>query len=214
MRARARSSRVQRTEPPAQVQVKSLSSAPVEPDKVVLVISRLPTDKRTQLSGACLHVAVEHAQAIVLLVDARLVGSALALVRPAVEAWARGCWLAKGATSADLDRAGRDKKRPSFDEMVSDLRDAEPHAATLLETVKTSSLDRLHSFTHTGYQQIGARLTATGLSYGYDDREVVMALSSADMVSLLSALGLTMLAENEQARRAVDDRMLARQPTP
>jgi hypothetical protein len=38
--------------------------------------------------------------------------------------------------------------------------------------------------THTGYQQIGARLTPEGLGYAYDDMEIAEALGCAMGISL------------------------------
>ena len=53
-------------------------------------IPELPRNKRVQLASACWHVAIEHYMAIVVLVREGLYGSALALMRPAIEAFVRG----------------------------------------------------------------------------------------------------------------------------
>jgi hypothetical protein len=68
-----------------------------------LKIAQLSVSKRVQLAGACWHVALEHGQAIVMLTEDALHGSALALVRPVFEAYVRGMWLMHCASEKEVD---------------------------------------------------------------------------------------------------------------
>jgi hypothetical protein len=54
-------------------------------------------------SSGALHVAVEHSQAILALVEEKLFASALALVRPLFESYLRGTWLLNAASEAQID---------------------------------------------------------------------------------------------------------------
>ena len=56
---------------------------------------------------------------------------------------------------------------------------------------------RLCSFTHTGYQQIGARLTPDGLGYGYTLIEVDQALQWADAIALLVVVSFASVMRND-----------------
>ena len=55
-----------------------------------LTLPGLSDNKRRRLAAGCLHIAIEHAQAIVVLTQEKCFGSALALQRPLIEAWAAG----------------------------------------------------------------------------------------------------------------------------
>ena len=134
--------------------------------------------KRSRLACACWHVAVEHSMAIVVLVHEKLHGSALALIRPLFEAYARGMWLMHAATDDEVDRAGH-------------------IVGGALVGLKKDSWSRLCSFTHTGYQQIGARLTPEGLGYDYQDGEILQALEWADGITLMSLMAFAGLTANE-----------------
>ena len=122
-------------------------------------IPQLPDDKRSQLASACWHVAIEHSMAIVVLVHETLHGSALALMRLLFEAYVRGMWLMYAATNEDIDRAGRDQF-PSCLDIVTGLEKSHHFSSRPFSAVKNQSWKRLCSFTHTGYQQIGARINA------------------------------------------------------
>ena len=159
-------------------------------------IPQLPNSKRLQLASACWHVAIEHSMAIVELVRATLHGSSLALIRLMYEAYVRGMWLMYAATDEDIDRAGRDKF-PSNSVIITALEKSPHFSAHPFSDVKNRSWERLCSFTHTGYQQIGARLTPQGLGYDYQDSEILEALLWADTVALTAAATVAIEAQND-----------------
>ena len=163
-------------------------------------IPQLPDDKRSQLASACWHVAIEHSMAIVVLVHETLHGSALALMRLLFEAYVRGMWLMYAATNEDIDRAGRDQF-PSCSDIVTGLEKSHHFSSRPFSAVKNQSWKRLCSFTHTGYQQIGARLTPQGLGYDYQDSEILEALHWADMLTLLAVVAFAEWTANEPLAR-------------
>ena len=162
----------------------------------------LPTIKRHQLASGCLHVAVEHSQAIIVLVEEKLFASALALVRPLFESYLRGTWLLNAATDAQIDDAGRDRF-PSAGMMVDGLE----KVGLSLTDVKKQWWNTLCSYTHTGYQQIGARLTSEGLRSNYKDEEVEMALKMSSNFSLVTVMQFAALAKDESLARTALERI-------
>ena len=58
------------------------------------------------------------------------------------------------------------------------------------------------SYTHTGYQQIGARLTSEGLGSNYKDEEVEMALRMSINFSLVTVMQFAALANDESLATA------------
>ncbi len=158
-------------------------------------IPQWPNSKRLQLAAACWLVTIEHSMAIVELVHATLHGSALALVRSMYEAYLRGMWLMYAATDEEIDRAGRDKVPPNSD-IITALEKSPHFQSKPFSGVKDQSWKMLCSYTHTGYQQIGARLTPQGLGYNYQDSEILDALLWADMTALAAAAAVAIEAQN------------------
>jgi hypothetical protein len=135
-------------------------------------------------------VAIDHSQAIVLLVDNAVYGSALALQRPLFEAYLRGIWLLHAASEDQVNAAERD----AFPQDINIiLRGVEKAGAHQLVGIKKEWWPRLCSLTHTGYHQIVVRLTPEGLGYDYDPTEVGQALAWADGIGLLVVIAFRSL---------------------
>ncbi len=142
-----------------------------------------------------------------VLVHETLHASALALMRPTIEAYVRGSWLLYAATDDELHKAGNDQfANDFFGKIVADLEQPGRFDHGALSHLKGDTWKRLCSYTHTGYQQIGARLTPSGLGYEYDEGEILGALNLADSISLMSTIELAGLAKDEQLRlRALNE---------
>jgi hypothetical protein len=162
-------------------------------------------NKRVHLAAGCLHTAVEHGQAIVVLVAEGIYGSALALMRLQFEAYVRGIWLLHGATDESVDRAGQDKF-PPMGEMITDLEQPGRFDAGILSRVKAASWAPLNSLTHTGYLQIGARLSAAGIGSNFEEGHVRDALNWADALAILAVVGFAGIAKNETLSRLALER--------
>jgi hypothetical protein len=161
-----------------------------------LKIQRLPSEKRIQLSAACWHVGIEHGQAIVVLIHKKLFGSALALERPLAEAYVRGLWLHDAASDQQVDDAGRDRfPNDLFGQIVGGLEKAVGESVPIFSSeVFRDFWKQMCSQTHTGWKQIGARLTPNGLDSDYPESQLIAALWWADSIALLSAVALAQLA--------------------
>ncbi len=174
-----------------------------------LKLPRLPHDKRVQLGCGAWHVGIEHHQAIVQLVGSQLHASALALIRPMLDAYVRGLWLIYAATDDDVDNAWRDVIPNDINRLLGDLAKAEQSPHKELAVLKSQWWKRLCSFTHTGYHQIAMRLTAEGLGYDYSDEEIVKALAWADLLVTWILNGFARVAENEALSEALHHRLVA-----
>ena len=168
-----------------------------------LRLVNLPHDARLQLAVGCLHVAIEHAQAIVILVQEKCFGSALALQRPLFEAFSRGLWLRHAATKEEVGSAGRDR----FPTNKDIARTLESRLDVTFPYLANDTWRTLCGYTHTGFQQISARLTRDGLRSNYSLDEVQQALRASDLIQLASAIELAGGAANERLSRAILDRL-------
>ena len=174
-----------------------------------LNIQNLPYRKRSQLSAACWHTTVEHAQAIFVLADWGLLGSAQTLLRPLFESLVRGVWLDRMATDDEVGRAvGRDKF-PDFSRLVAAVEGSEESASERSwSALKDHSWSHLCSLSHTGYQQIVPRLGPGGVGSNYGESEVRLVLEWADNFALEAVIRLALLAKDEALAKAALDRMI------
>src|SRR5439155_24737120 len=63
-------------------------------------------EHRLGFASACFSLAFEHHDAIILLFERRMAGSAFSLVRPAFETYIRGVWLLQEKMISDLEGQG------------------------------------------------------------------------------------------------------------
>ncbi|MCY4585832.1 MAG: hypothetical protein OXB98_07335 [Bryobacterales bacterium] len=167
-----------------------------------LTLPGLSDNKRLRLAAGCLHIAIEHAQAIVVLTQEKCFGSALALQRPLIEAWARGFWLLYDATEEDVDRAEQDKFPPKG-EIVKALEAVD----TKFPYLEGAPWAMLCSYTHTGFEQIEARMSVAGLQSNYTLEHVRRALRCADMFQLASSIVVAEAAGNLPLAQSICDRL-------
>ncbi|HUE90466.1 MAG TPA: hypothetical protein VMO26_30645, partial [Vicinamibacterales bacterium] len=172
-----------------------------------LKIPELPTNKRVQLAGGCWHVALEHAGAVVVLVDDRIYGSALAMLRPLAESYIRGLWLAHAASDEEVDDAGDDDFPKDFGKLLRDIDNV--FEGIGLVDFKKQHWKRLCSYTHTGYAQIGARLTPEGLGDRYSKADIIDSVRWAELIAMQCLAQFAQLAGSHLLAHAVLDRMRA-----
>lgn len=169
-------------------------------------IPGLGNSKRLQLAAGCLHLVLEHAQSIVVLTEDKCFGSALALQRPLHETFCRGLWLRYAATDNQVDDAGRDTF-PVKREVLDGLNKAFERGGSSYMT--GAFWKHLCSYTHGGYQQIGARLTAEGLKSNYTLLEVMQGLRYAAMIQFAAAAEFASMADDESLAVTVLERLRA-----
>lgn len=169
-----------------------------------LKVPLMTTSKRAHLACGCWHVAIEHGQAVVLLVGHELYGSALTMQRPLFEAYLRGMWLFYAASDNEVDAAGRDKFPNDVNKLLDGLTLA---GAGDLADLKREWWSRMCSLTHTGFQQIGARFTAEGLGPNYDPEEIDKALWWADGIALMVVIALSNAAGDEPRAKLALEKM-------
>ena len=170
-------------------------------------IPSLSCNKRLQLAMACQHLAIEHAQAIICLIDHEFHGSALALQRPMLEAIVRGEWLRYSATDNQVDRAAKGKfscpdKMVRNSPRAKDQNDTPP-----LKDLKDIWWNQMCGYTHGGTEQLLARLGSTGLRANYQCDEVIAALRWSDMIQLYSGVEMVDAARDDALAQEFLDRM-------
>lgn len=168
-----------------------------------------PCCRRHDFAACAIDLALEHHRAIIMLVEAGELGTAVALIRPLLEASASAFWLIYAAgddeimalpTEPAVETSDHDV--PMLGEMAKALTPYFPAIVGLTEGLskKGSRTARwLHKYTHGGTPQLARRDRANG----WLEADVILALLRADLFAVLGASVQTVLSPNDNLRRYV-----------
>ena len=163
--------------------------------KLVNVVD-FPGSDRAALAGACYHIALDHHEAVVRLIELGIHVSALALVRPQVEAFIRGAWIQHVANDGDIERVRKDEPFPKQWAMITALEATDVFPGDRLSSSHTANWKCLHTLTHPGAGLIAMVLKDGRVERNCDEKYVNSALTYTGLHALFAAAGIMMLAEN------------------
>jgi hypothetical protein len=156
----------------------------IEEVKKVLNSVKLSGDDWSIVVAGMIHQGIEHHDSILVLIRAKLTGSAFALVRSVVEILVRGAWFTCCATKEQVTKfIQQDTIDPTFGQM-SDAID-KSQGIDFFHDFKEQSWKALNSYTHTGILQLGRRWTGDKLAASYKDGEIIEVIRSCTMCILL-----------------------------
>lgn len=143
-------------------------------------------DERNRVSGALFDTALDHANAIIVLIEKRIYSSAYALVRPLFEGFVRATWLLNCATNDEMELlVEKDKFKKSFGEMLECIERKKDWPKTLAKA-KESSWKAMHSYTHGGLHQISRKIKASTIEPVIDNEEIDEIICFAELIGYLS----------------------------
>jgi hypothetical protein len=153
--------------------------------------SVVESETAQELAIAAFFVTHEHHSSILdLLINNRL-GSALALLRPCVEALVCGLWLLRGATQENLVRFVEQNITPPIESMFTGLRkNPDVQSDAFLEKTWHVSKQSLHRYTHCSYQLLARRAATTPGAAVMTPDEVVDAIRFASSAAMLATVEL------------------------
>jgi hypothetical protein len=159
----------------------------------------LPANPRNRVAGACLAVALDHQQAVVVLLeqDPPLYSSAFALVRPVFESYLRGLWLSHCASDRQVELFSKGGKPPDAASLVTAVEKVGAFDGMQLTGVYKKQWSSLSSYTHTGGLQVQRWNTAEAIEPRFEDTEVAEVIDFTAAIAILSALSMASLAKNE-----------------
>ena len=163
----------------------------------------LPSDRRSLASAACLHLALEHHRAVVLLYTTPLVVSACAMIRIQLEAYVKGAWLNRCAQDSALNRFEKGKDLPLFGEMLNGLEKALPGYGPEWESIKQEAWRPLSNYVHSGADQALRRVQGEELAASGSSAEIAGGLYFASRLGALVALEISILADSASLSKQV-----------
>lgn len=162
-------------------------------------------DVRNLTAAALFDIVLEHQASIALLVEGKLNGSALALMRVMAETLVRGMWISRCATEDEVTRFQNDEIK-KLTTLVQEIETVLGNATDTLSKLVRDQWGSLSSFTHSGIKQVTRRYSGPLLTPKYPDAEIIQALRFAGGIGLLAAIELAMLSKNEPLARATLER--------
>lgn len=147
-----------------------------------------PTDPKSQILHAYHSIMAEHHDAIWLLIQKDLNGSAFALVRSFYEALYRTHWIIGCASAKQIDEVLKDKDIfPKMYEMVENI-DAAFGIGNFFQNIKKNSWGAMNDYTHSGIRQIGRRFKYNAVEPNYETGEIVEVLNGINVALMLMAI--------------------------
>jgi hypothetical protein len=152
---------------------------------------------RTVLVIGAIDQALEHHEAIWLLRERNLNGSALAMVRLVWDAMLRALWLNLVASDEDVEQAISKDEFWRGIPVRNDIKRVyfgtpeDPKEVTALDKVfnEFKELSKILSdYTHSGVRQLGRRFTSDEVKPRYTEHEIAQALSAATEALLFCSL--------------------------
>lgn len=131
----------------------------------------VPNTARATTGLAIFQLSMDIADAIVVLLNARLPGPALSLARPLFEGYVRGHWLLHCASDTEVEsfNNGRCPKLPPLLKAISN--DAESGGAWI-HANESANMTAFHDLTHGGSEHVKRRITSTAIEPSYPEQEL------------------------------------------
>ncbi|MBZ0092882.1 MAG: hypothetical protein K8F27_11780 [Sulfuricellaceae bacterium] len=156
----------------------------------------LPQNDRIRIGGTVLHLALEHYDAIIVLIDARLYGSAFSLARLLLEAYVRGAWLLNVAS--DTERQSYMKgKCPDFYKLLDAIGDDPETGGAWIKGTKEKNWTQFNELTHGGACHVIRRNTEEAIESAYPEEELSRLLEFSGEVAIRVAAELFAVADDE-----------------
>jgi hypothetical protein len=159
---------------------------------------KMDTDIK-QIAGAYFSLAVEHQASILILLRQNRRGSALALMRPFVEAVFCGHWMIFCSKPQDIKKLKKHKSPyPEFPKMADEVESV-AKTSGLFSSIK-KEIKALHGYTHGGMEQLARRFDSKGnLSANYSDDEASELIRSSVAYLALFAVTWCQLISNDNS---------------
>ena len=158
---------------------------------------------RVRAAVACLGIAQEHHESIVLLIEHKLNASAYALLRVAFESYVRGMWLALCASDEQVTHFWAGGEPPKMDALLLQLERDPGFSEEVFSGIKRAHWRTLCAFTHAGGLQVQRWNSETSIEPTYAPTEVAQVLFFAELIGSLAVIGVAQVAHDDELAQRV-----------
>jgi hypothetical protein len=154
-------------------------------------------NNRNRLAGACFDLALEHHNAVIVLIEARLGACAFALQRIIYEAHIRGLWLLHVAKANDIANYMELKSKP-LDKMVREINCHANLAEAGYTKFQAYAKTILDDYVHCGYRAVSRRNSTDAIEEVHCEEQEIEALTFADLFSLMTVEQIVTMSGNQK----------------
>lgn len=166
----------------------------------------IPNNERIKIAGGLFDIVHEHHHAIHILLGNDLIGSAIALLRPIFESYARGVWFMKCATDLDVKNFQRDKfKAGYFEERLKEIKVVDEVASGGLLDIKQKAWNAWNSYTHGGFLPVGRRFKDSEVVSNYSQAEIDDIARVANTFAVLAVFQIAELGSNDSLTKKAEE---------
>jgi hypothetical protein len=167
----------------------------------------VPDETKNRLLAGYLDISIEHFDAICLLIEKGLNGSAYVLLRTLFETMHRASWVHHCACEAQIEKISRsDKFRfPSQKDMADQIDkkcSPEDPSFKFFRLIVDTHYGFLSSFTHSGLSPLSRRFKGDDVIPNFDTKEIIALLEAAAIIMFLMAY-LFFIAAGDMVRAQV-----------
>lgn len=152
------------------------------------------TGGQVELALAWFAMALDHREAIILLVHRTARHSAYALVRPMFDCFVRALWAHWCLTPDMLRELQRTGRHPTTERIVARLNRDAPIGPAIARA-KAGSWDALSDFVHGGPRQVDRWTRQAKVGSAHPDGEVIELLDVVDNWAILSVMTMLRMAD-------------------
>jgi hypothetical protein len=158
----------------------------------------VPNTIRATTGVAILQLSMDIADAIVVLLDARLPGPALSLARPLFEGYVRGYWLLRCASDAEIE-SFNNGKCPRFPDLLEAIGSDAEWGAAWIHANQKANMVAFNDLTHGGSEHVKRRINSSGIEPGYPEAELEALMKFGIEIRIRVGAELLSLMGNEAA---------------
>ncbi len=173
----------------------------------------VPNTIRATTGLSILQLSMDIADAIVVLLSARLPGPALSLARPLFEGYVRGHWLLLWASDAEIERFNNGIC-PNFPALMKAIGTDAESGGAWIHANKTANMTAFHDLTHGGSEHVKRRITSSAIEPSYPEQELEGLVKFGIEVRVRIGAELLSLMGNEATIQELNSRALAFRASP
>ena len=168
---------------------------------------------RVRTGLAILQLSLDIADAIVVLLEARLPGPALSLARPLFEGYVRGLWLLRYASDPEVE-SFNNGRCPRFDALLNAIGTDAESGGAWIRANKAANLIAFHDLTHGGSEHVKRRSPEGGIEPNYPEQELEALVRFGIEARIRIGAELLSLMDDEAAIKELNRRASAFRASP
>ncbi len=150
---------------------------------------------RNRLAGGCFDLSLEHHNAVIALVEARLAACAFALLRVMYESHVRGVWLRYIATEEDIQSYQNCRQKP-LDRMVREISAHPDWKDVGYSRFQAYAKNILDDYVHAGFRAVSRRISADAIEEVHEEGQEIESLLFADLWAVNTTEEVMLMSEN------------------